>query len=201
MANDSITPFQLKWEEKFIAATEKHIDLFRKAGAALNDHLDHSQFGSIPQRELNLHDHSKFSEAELPHYARRFFGPNDDPAGWQRALVHHYRSNQHHWQCWLDGFEKPGDEAQCTAREMPAEQCLILVTDWLATRKQITGSWVLTGWLINNLCGHEPKIILHQETRLAIDNILAAIGYWTNFDNVPLYCLTNNEFIGMLEGY
>jgi hypothetical protein len=48
-----------------------------------------------------VHDWSKFTPAELPHYERQFFGDKSDPEGFARAWLHHQNRNPHHWEYWI----------------------------------------------------------------------------------------------------
>jgi len=54
-----------------------------------------------PIWRLVIHDWSKFTPAEAPHYGRQFFGARDDPEGFARAWLHHQNANPHHWEFWI----------------------------------------------------------------------------------------------------
>lgn len=54
-----------------------------------------------PLYNLIVHDWTKLTPAELPHYQRQFFGDKGDPEGFNRAWVHHQNANPHHWEYWI----------------------------------------------------------------------------------------------------
>lgn len=66
-----------------------------------------------PLWRLVIHDWSKFTPSELPHYGRQFFGKKDDPSGFAAAWLHHQNHNPHHWEYWLtrSGHTKANDTA------------------------------------------------------------------------------------------
>lgn len=60
------------------------------------------RLGGIPLWRLIVHDSSKFSPAEWGPYVERFFKPAPWRRDrWERALIHHYNHNPHHWQYWV----------------------------------------------------------------------------------------------------
>lgn len=54
-----------------------------------------------PLYNLIVHDWTKFTWAELPHYQRQFFGDKGNPDGFAAAWLHHQNHNPHHWEFWL----------------------------------------------------------------------------------------------------
>lgn len=66
----------------------------------------------VPLWRLIIHDWSKFTPSELPHYQRQFFGDKDDPLGFAAAWLHHQNHNPHHWEYWLprSGHAKHNDD-------------------------------------------------------------------------------------------
>lgn len=83
-----------------------------------------------PIWRLIIHDLSKFTPMEAPHYGRYFFGDKSDPDGYNRAWNHHVKANPHHWEYWvpLTGGRcgedlKPIPMPMWAVREMVADWC------------------------------------------------------------------------------
>jgi hypothetical protein len=55
----------------------------------------------VPLYLLILHDWTKFTPIELPHYQRQFYGKADQPLNFSYAWLHHQRCNKHHWEYWI----------------------------------------------------------------------------------------------------
>lgn len=98
----------------------------------------------VPLWHLIIHDMSKLTFIELPHYQRQFFGKADDSAGFIGCWVHHQNNNPHHWEYWIprtghnhcippypDNVPIPMPE--CFVREM--------VADWLGAGRAYEGKW------------------------------------------------------------
>jgi hypothetical protein len=152
--------------QQFIASLEEHIAYVREAGQKLG----------VPEEQLLFHDASKYSHEELPFYARHFFG-DGDPVGFAKAWLHHLHSNAHHWQYWIfpDGYSYQDQYPinQDGVLRMPQEYVLEMIADWMGASKAYTGSWDMTGWLLENI----PKIIVHPDTAVDLKGILAELGY------------------------
>lgn len=126
-----------------------------------------------PLWRLIIHDWSKFTPAELPHYARQFYGTKDDPTGWAKAWVHHQNANPHHWEYWVTrsgaGVIKAGEPV-----EMPDHFVREMVADWIGASRAYNGSYPGSfeawPWYQQNF----SKITLHPTTRLRAVAILAA---------------------------
>lgn len=71
----------------------------------------------LPFWRAIVHDLSKFTKAELPHYNRQFFGDKGDELGFAHAWLHHQNKNPHHWGHYLSsvgivvGHEFTGEKA------------------------------------------------------------------------------------------
>jgi hypothetical protein len=127
-----------------------------------------------PIWRLIIHDWTKFTPSEAPHYGRRQFGAADDSLGFAYAWNHHQRLNPHHWQAWvpvtahhLSNIEggKPLPMPEWAVREM--------VADWVGATKGYEGVWpsTLEGW--EWLLNARPAMQLHPETEAIIDQVLA----------------------------
>ena len=137
----------------------------------------------LPLWRALVHDLSKFTRAELPHYNRQICGDKDDPRGFAMALLHHWNNNPHHYQYWIDRPDHSGHYRKIFEQsgivkngcfEMPSSSVREMIADWLGKGKSLTGSWDMTEWIFTNL----PKMRLHPDTRKAIMEILYySLGY------------------------
>lgn len=79
-----------------------------------------------------LHDMSKFSPTEFWESVKYYDGtrsPIDkckEINGYSMAWFHHRGRNKHHWEYWVDNFEKG-----MTATEIPRKYVLEMFCDWL----------------------------------------------------------------------
>jgi hypothetical protein len=132
----------------------------------------------VPLKRLILHDMSKLSMTELPHYGRQFFGDKSDPKGFIECWVHHQNHNPHHWEYWIP---RTGHN-RCTPPypdgepiPMPEEYVREMVADWIGAsetyeRKKVdVNNWP---WLEKNI----HRMILHQETRGILNKVLEELG-------------------------
>lgn len=89
----------------------------------------------IPMRGLR-HDLSKFSPTEFFESVKYFSGdrsPIDnckDINGYSLAWFHHRGRNKHHWEYWVDNFEKGMNPVQ-----MPFEYALEMLCDFIGAGK------------------------------------------------------------------
>lgn len=116
---------------------------------------------------LLIHDWSKFTPAEAPHYGRQFFGASDDPIGFSRAWNHHQKTNPHHWEYWVmvSGHNRGGfpDGAPLP---MPDRYVREMVADWMGASRAYEGKWPTSfegwAWWQKNFL----KLNLHPNTRM-----------------------------------
>lgn len=96
-----------------------------------------------PLWRLVIHDWSKFTPSEAPHYGRQFFGSADDPEGFAAAWLHHQNSNPHHWEYWIPrtSHTRGGFENNAPLR-MPDWAVREMVADWFAAGRAYEGKWV-----------------------------------------------------------
>ena len=139
-----------------------------------------------------VHDLSKFSRAELPHYDRQFFGDKGDPQGFARAWLHHQNCNPHHWEYWItrSDHSKGASQAENGCLPMPEIYVREMVADWLGASKAYQGHWNLSVWVNEN----GPKIKLHSETENSIHDILVGLGYFLT-DNCPWSYMTFRDSV------
>lgn len=122
-----------------------------------------------------IHDLSKFSWAELPHYDRQFFGDKGDPEGFAVAWLHHQNCNPHHPEYWVTRSDHShgGSGAVDGCLCMPMCYTREMVADWLGASKAYTGSWDMCSWLNKNL----DSVHIHPRTRLDVETLLREMSY------------------------
>jgi hypothetical protein len=113
--------------------------------------------------DLLIHDWSKFTPAEAPHYGRQFFGAMDDPDGFAAAWLHHQNHNPHHWEYWIP---RAGRDATMGVDPLPMPERYVreMVADWMAASRAYDGRWPTADnwpWLAANW----DKMRLHPITR------------------------------------
>jgi hypothetical protein len=171
---------------KYINTLYDHIKYVVAAGKILG----------VPERQLNIHDDTKWTEAEFPGYALHFQG-GGAPDEFSRAWLHHLHHNPHHWQYWIfsDKYTPENSNVQNGIVEMPYHFTLEMVADWMGDSKAYTGSWNMTRWLDKNLdLGYldDSVIKLHSRTADDLYSILYQLGY-RETDNSPKMALFNNN--------
>lgn len=131
-----------------------------------------------PLLQLLLHDLSKFTPAELPHYGRQFFGDKADPRGFARAWLHHQNHNPHHWEYWIP--REGHNQAEGEARNdpplvMPERFVREMIADWLGASRAYSGSWPKSLETWSWFWGTRPKMRLHSETARLVDQVLREV--------------------------
>lgn len=129
-----------------------------------------------PVWRLIIHDWSKFTSAEAPHYGRQFFGDKSDPLGFSLAWNHHQKTNKHHWEYWIpESGHNRGGYADHQPLPMPESYAREMVADWLGASRAYDGVWPQSRerwpWLQANL----SKIRLHPATRDLVNVILSEV--------------------------
>ncbi len=151
---------------KYIWLTVKHKAFVLRAGLRTR----------APIWRLLIHDWSKFTRAEAPHYGRQFFGDQGDPLGFSYAWLHHQRNNPHHWEYWIPitGHNR-GGYGDLEPLPMPEWAIREMVADWLGASRAYEGCWPKTPqtwpWLSKNL--GKIKERMHPETSKMLDRVLA----------------------------
>lgn len=129
-----------------------------------------------PIWQLIIHDWSKFTPSELPHYARQFYGTADDPEGWLRCWIHHQNYNPHHWEYW---FTRSSGRTfhENDAAPMPEKYVREMIADWLGASRAYEGRWPESlqsySWYQKNFPSIYSKI--HSETRKKVLNVLSEV--------------------------
>lgn len=126
-----------------------------------------------PLLRLIIHDWTKFTPAEAPHYGRQQFGSADDPLAFAQAWNHHQRLNDHHWEAWIPiTAHKFSTLKGCDPLPMSEAAVREMMADWLGASRVHDGTWQsdLSGWAW--LHRERPTMRLHPETQVMIDKVL-----------------------------
>ncbi|MFC3833474.1 DUF5662 family protein [Deinococcus rufus] len=128
-----------------------------------------------PLLNLLLHDWHKFTPSELPHYARQFFGPADDPLGFSFAWHHHQALGKHHWEYWVmvSGHGR-GGYPDGAALPMPERYVREMVADWLGASKAYDGAFPTSLSTWPRWQANFDRITLHPQTRRQAYAVAAA---------------------------
>lgn len=132
----------------------------------------------VPLWRALVHDLSKFSWAELPHYQRQFFGDRNDPKGFAKARLHHRKRNDHHWEHFIvesihsDNPDRDGCIVN-NCLSMPFVCVTEMIADWIGAGKVYPGSQPMAEWLPKNL----PQMQLHPKTLQRIQERLRRLEY------------------------
>ncbi|MGC3945322.1 MAG: DUF5662 family protein [Chryseolinea sp.] len=160
-------------EQFFITRVIPHKIAVYEAGMRLLPKLEDRLNLDIPEEQFKdnlwLHDISKFCNQEAFGYAMHDFN-NPRPSSkalFDSAWHHHKMNNPHHPEHWFS-VDRKGETA---ALEMPHIYVAEMVADWLGagvTYGTPTGEWLMKNY---------PTFNLHYNTRLALNEILHAIGF------------------------
>lgn len=130
------------------------------------------------------HDLSKLSWSEFTAYMNWFSDAeflrayNHDPrtaveelwveqrrTAFDRAWLGHQHRNSHHWQYWV----LREDSGRTKVLEMPLDDALEMVCDWIGAGLAITGRRDVENWYEAN----KDKMLLHPNTRELVERILS----------------------------
>jgi len=137
--------------------------------------------GNIPLWRLVIHDWSKFAPVEFINYSRYKYGVKNK-AEWAKAWFHHLHHNPHHPEHWLlswrgnpNFYDGLGESRGpfITTLAMPEIYVREMIVDFMATSKELTGSYDISLWLNQN----GPAMLLHNDTEIRLDRIMTELGY------------------------
>ena len=135
------------------------------------------ELGRISVARRVFHDWSKFLPAEWFPYAKYFYGPNtcgskgfhdpnDAPAWFNAAWLHHIHLQPHHWQHWL----LPVDATHVVAQEMPLTYVAEMLADWRGAgmAQGRVHKTALSEWYES----HKAGLNLHPTTRRVVETTI-----------------------------
>lgn len=134
--------------------------------------------------QLLLHDWTKLTPMELPHYQRQFFGDKGDPAGFIKAWTHHQNSNRHHWEYWIPrtGHNRCDPPyLDNVPIQMPEKYVREMIADWMGAGKAYNGAWPNPWdwkWFENSW--HSIRERLHPDTQHLVLKIVDELGELMN---------------------
>ena len=112
-----------------------------------------------------VHDLSKFQPSEFFPYARHFYGDGKNKAAFDFAWLLHQKRNRHHWQWWVlpeyDGMK---------VISMGRKDVLEMFCDWKGAGRA-HGTPDTRRWYETN----KSKILLHEETRTLVENLVLEV--------------------------
>jgi len=149
---------------KFLARTLAHKWYVLRAGLRTK----------APLWRLIIHDWTKFTPSEAPHYGRQQYGSADDAMGFAQAWNHHHKSNRHHWEWYIPLTPHRFSTLKgCDPLPMPESSVREMVADWLGASRVHDGFWQtdLAAWAW--LHRERPNMRLHADTQTLIDRVLA----------------------------
>ena len=162
--------------EKYDAYLKEHIANVRKGLLWLYKHDDIPVAYSQLTRLFDQHDLSKFYNEEYDAYDDYFYGKEgltDKEAiqsideAFDYAWLHHIHNNKHHWQYWV----LLEDEGKTKALEMPIEYVYEMIADWWSFSWKKGNLKEIFEWYDS----HKNKMVLHQNTRKLVEDILEKI--------------------------
>ena len=121
-----------------------------------------------------VHDLSKFLPSEWFPYVHRFYAPDGskryiETEDFNLAWCLHQKRNLHHWQAWVVVM----DRGDLVPLPMPEKCVREMVADWIGAGLAITGKQDVIGWYSKSC----HKMILHEDTRALVEQILADFGF------------------------
>jgi len=153
---------------KYIWLTIKHKAFVFRAGLKTK----------APIWRLIIHDWSKFTPAEAPHYGKQFFGDQSDPLGFSKAWLHHQHTNPHHWEYWIPvtGHNR-GGYGDLKPLPMPSWAVREMIADWIGASRAYEGKWPKSmqewAWLQSNLTRILERV--HPVTAFEIEYVLEKV--------------------------
>jgi hypothetical protein len=130
----------------------------------------------VPLYLLILHDWSKFTAKELPHYQRQFYGKADKPLEFSYAWLHHQKCNKHHWEYWIPitGHTR-GGYSDMQPLPMPEKYIKEMVADFLGASRAYEGKWPGKTWDWWDKNRKKIETHCHAETWKRIEQILEQV--------------------------
>lgn len=142
----------------------------------------------IPLRGI-LHDLSKFSPTEFIESVKYYQGyrsPIDackEVNGWSKAWMHHKGRNTHHYEYWMDNFDKGGQPIK-----MPFKCVVEMLCDYLGAGEAYQGkNFSFTSeydWWLNKI---SKGIAMHKDTitfiNTALEHLKNIEEHYMNFNS------------------
>lgn len=147
---------------------------------------------NAPIWRLIIHDWSKFTPSELPHYGRQFFGDRSQPHAFAAAWLHHQNANPHHWEYWISRKQHDRNGGGWAESILPMPEWAVreMIADWMGAGRAYSGSWPVNvrdwKWLNENWPKIRPR--LHAMTALRVELVLSEL-----FDPIEVLNLMSEQ--------
>lgn len=111
------------------------------------------------------HDLSKFSFVEFWESVKYYQGTRSpinackEDKGYSMAWFHHRGRNKHHWEFWMDDFEKG-----CIPKKMPFKYALEMICDYLGAGKAYAGDNFTMDGEYNWWLSKKDIVKMHKDT-------------------------------------
>lgn len=127
-----------------------------------------------PLWRLVIHDWTKFTPAELPAYAQKFYGVEADHLAFARAWNHHQKHNDHHWEAHvLQSAHSLSPIKAGSPLPMPEGAVREMVADWLGAERSYGGTMPLSLADFHWYAKERPNMVLHEETARMVEKVLS----------------------------
>lgn len=156
----------------------------------------HYCFGLRMYRQGLLHDISKYHPTEFFESVNYFVGtssPIDEAKadkGYSNAWFHHRGRNKHHWEFWMDNFDKGGENII-----MPYRYFAEMICDYLGAGRAYMGTrFTFRGeydWWMKKRehTAMNPKLVA------AVDRIFTDLTWWESRGGDPEDLLFSGNFV------
>ena len=142
-----------------------------------------------------LHDMSKFSPVEFFEGVKYYQG-NSSPInackkdkGYSNAWFHHRGRNKHHWEYWVDDFQKG-----MIPKKMPFKYVLEMFCDFLGAGEAYNGKKFTMDAEYDWWTDKRKKSVLHPGALIIMDHLFNSAKYKGIKET-----LTNKEYINKLK--
>lgn len=117
---------------------------------------------------IQLHDMTKYNEAEFKPYADYFYGEKTEEVekAFNYAWLHHIHNNPHHWQYWILTQDEDAD----MILDMPYQYIVEMICDWWAFSWKSGNLYEIFDWYKK-----QTKMKLSDETRRTVEILLDKI--------------------------
>jgi hypothetical protein len=121
---------------------------------------------------VKMHDQTKYSIEEYDAYDRYFYGRNRSfkvVSDFRMAWLHHIHHNPHDWQYWVLVNDDPKEGT--IALSMDYRYIIEMICDWWSFSWKEENLYEIFNWYIE----HKDRMILHEDTRKTVEEILELI--------------------------
>ncbi len=128
-----------------------------------------------PLWRLIIHDWTKYTPSEAPHYGRQFFGDKSDPAGFAAAWLHHQNSNNHHWEFYISRTAHTNGHSNAELiLPMPMSAVREMVADWFGASRAYDGQWpeTIMGWKWFTTNWYRISSRMHPQTIKRVERVM-----------------------------